>query len=837
MRKGTFARGLITLTLVTEGAIASSSNYAVAQIIPDASLGSTNSIVTPDTIKGLPSDRIEGGAIRGTNLFHSFQEFNINAGRGGYFTNPVGIDKIFTRVTGSNPSNILGTLGVLGNANLFLMNPNGIIFGTNASLDVNASFLATTANSINFADGTNFSTRNPESAPALTVSVPIGLGMGSNPGTIRVQGSAQVIAPSSPITISYEQSLLASPDGIGVLPGKTLALLGGDVILEAALLKAETGRIEIGAVGDGVVSLIPESDNLILGYQGIQNFQNIQMSQQTYAVTTGDGGGDIQVAGRRITLSDRSRITASTTGTLPGGNVTIQASELIEIRGANVEFAGGIFAPTAGSGNAGNIKIKTRQLRMQEGTRVTAFSNGSGNGGTVNIHASELVELSGASPNGDTVTSLESRAYADGDGGDVQIQTQQLSLHNGAQISASTFSSGNGGKVNVNASESLQVVGRTPNRRFPSAVVAVTSGSGRSGEISIKTGKLVILDGARISAATSNIGDGGSLKIRASLVQVIGTGADERNIPIPSGLFARSLNNGNAGDMEIVTQEFIVRDGAEVTVAGLGKGHAGNLHLRTNSLQLDNSGMITAATQSGEGGNINLQAQDVQLTRQSAIVATADGTSNGGNIKIDSTRFLLLGNSDILATADQGSGGNINLKTAVFIADFFTPNAFKSGASGTVPELRSNNRADISASSQFGQSGVMTIPEFNNNINNSLKEESTRLVTSEQIVSNSCLARRNLQEGSFTVIGTGGLPSNPYISLNDRYSLAPVQAISNDSKTGEDLKLVENGIAWKPGDAIVEAQSLVKTADGRILLVKTPPSINTASDLICSYPQ
>ncbi|HEY9874713.1 MAG TPA: filamentous hemagglutinin N-terminal domain-containing protein, partial [Candidatus Obscuribacterales bacterium] len=742
---------LIFVTILTDN------NYLLAQIIPDATLGNESSIVTPDTIKNIPSDRIDGGVIRGTNLFHSFQEFNINAGRGAYFTNPVGIDNIFTRVTGSNPSNILGTLGVLGNANLFFMNPNGIAFGQNASLDVNASFLATTASSINFADGANFSARNPESAPALTVSVPIGLGMGSNPGAIRVQRSGQAIAPSSPITISYEQTLLASPDGIGVAPGKTLALLGGDVILEAALLKAETGRIEVGAVGDGVVSLTPENDNLILGYQGIQNFQGIQMSQQTYAVTTGEGGGNIQVAGRRISLTDRSRITASTTGTLPGGNITIQASELIEIGGANVEFAGGVFAPTAGTGNAGNIKITTRQLRMQDGVRVTAFSNGRGKGGMVNINASDLVELIGASPNGDTVTSLESRAYAAGDGGDVQIKTPRLSLHNGAQISASAFSSGNGGKVNVYASESLQVVGRTPNRRFPSAVVAVTSGSGRSGEISIETGKLVVRDGARISAATSNIGQGGSLKIKASSVQLIGTGADETNTQIPSGLFARSLNTGNAGDIDIETQEFMVRDGAEVTVAGRREGAAGNLHLKTNSLELDNHGTITAATQSGEGGNINLKAQDVQLRRQSAIVATADGTSNGGNIKISSTRFRLLENSDILATADQGSGGNMNLKTDVFIADFFTPNAFKSGAIGTVAELRNNNRADISASSQFGSSGVMTIPKFNNNITNSLKEESTRLVTSEQIVSNSCLARRNLQEGSFTVIGTGGL--------------------------------------------------------------------------------
>ncbi|GAB4201719.1 MAG: hypothetical protein Fur006_54480 [Coleofasciculaceae cyanobacterium] len=99
-----------------------------AQIIPDETLGTERSRLTPHN----PStERIEGGARRGANLFHSFQQFNVNEGRGAYFANPVGIENILSRVTGGNPSEILGTLGVLGNANLFFLNPNGIIFGLN----------------------------------------------------------------------------------------------------------------------------------------------------------------------------------------------------------------------------------------------------------------------------------------------------------------------------------------------------------------------------------------------------------------------------------------------------------------------------------------------------------------------------------------------------------------------------------------------------------------------------------------------------------------------------------------------------------------------------------
>ena len=146
-----------------------------AQIIPDNTLGPESSRTVPETLNNLPSDRITGGAIRGVNLFHSFGEFNIGEGRGAYFDNPNGITNIFTRVTGGNQSNILGTLGVLGNANLFLINPKGIVFGPQARIDVRGSFLASTADSIVFKNGVEFSSANPQGAPLLTVNIPVGL--------------------------------------------------------------------------------------------------------------------------------------------------------------------------------------------------------------------------------------------------------------------------------------------------------------------------------------------------------------------------------------------------------------------------------------------------------------------------------------------------------------------------------------------------------------------------------------------------------------------------------------------------------------------------------------
>lgn len=144
-----------------------------AQIVPDNTLGTT--LIPNMIINGIESDKIEGGARSANNLFHSFSEFNIDTGRGVYFTNPIDVTNIFTRVTGANASNINGILGVQGNANLFLMNPNGIIFGTGANLDVKGSFIGTTASTINFADGVVFSSRDVinNTNSILTQSVPI----------------------------------------------------------------------------------------------------------------------------------------------------------------------------------------------------------------------------------------------------------------------------------------------------------------------------------------------------------------------------------------------------------------------------------------------------------------------------------------------------------------------------------------------------------------------------------------------------------------------------------------------------------------------------------------
>ena len=219
----------IALALGMSGTFALMGDRSLAQITPDATLGAEGSLITPNvTIRGLPADRIDGGALRGVNLFHSFTDFNVGEGLRIYFANPAGIENILTRVTGSNISNILGTLGVDGGASLFLLNPNGIIFGSNARLDIAGSFLASTAESVVFSNGFEFKAKNPEVPPLLMVSVPLGVQYGTNqPRAITNAGNLSV--------------------------GQNLVLSGGTVT-SSGQLTAPTGQVIVAAVtGDARV--------------------------------------------------------------------------------------------------------------------------------------------------------------------------------------------------------------------------------------------------------------------------------------------------------------------------------------------------------------------------------------------------------------------------------------------------------------------------------------------------------------------------------------------------------------------------------------------------------
>jgi filamentous hemagglutinin family protein len=687
-----------------------SGDFAKAQITPDSTLGAESSMLTPNvSIDGLPADRVDGGAIRGTSLFHSFQQFNVENGQRVFFANPAGIENIFSRVTGTNPSTILGTLGINGGANLFLLNPNGIIFSPNARLDLRGSFLASTAKSIKFTDDIEFSTLNPSAPPLLTLNVPLGLQYGQDVGRILVQGQGNELRINQETGEVLEVNLTG---GLEVEPGQTLALAGGEVVLEGGSLSAESGRVEVWSVqGEGLVGLTPTNLGWELSNQGVQNFQDIRLSQAAAIDTSGAGGGNIQLQGRRVALEDGSFLLSLTRGEGSGGTMSIRASESIKATGSAPNGEASLFlTETLSIAKAGDVEINTRRLILQNGAQVSSSTFNQGSGGKIIVNASELVEATGISQTGNFASGLFSVAReSTGEGGRVELTTKQLVLQDGAQVSATTFSQGSGGNVLVNASESVEAIGTAP--IGTSGLFAGSESTGNGGTVKIITGKLILQEGARVSTSASSQGNGGDVLVKASeLVKAIGIA---QNGNFGSGLVAQTQDSGNGGKVEINTKKLILRDGALVSATAFGEGsggdvlikasesvevigmakngrfvsslnaqtrgskNGGRVEINTRSLILQDGGQVSAATANqGNGGDVLVNASEsvevIGIAENgrfaSGLSAQAQaGTGNGGTVTIKTGRFLASKGAQILAAVfdnSSGNGGNININAS-----------------------------------------------------------------------------------------------------------------------------------------------------------------------------
>ncbi|MEH2248914.1 two-partner secretion domain-containing protein [Nostoc sp.] len=602
--------------------IAFSANSAIAEITPDSTLTENSRVTTQDKLK-----IIEGGTRVKSNLFHSFKEFSVPEGSTAEFKNADGVQNIISRVTGNNVSNIYGTLKTQGTANLFLINPNGIIFGSNASLNIGGSFVASTASSINFADGTKFSAINPQTTPLLTVSVPIGLQFGATAAPIRNQSQASLNGASSPV-------------GLKVHPGKTLALVGGDITLEGGNLTAESGRIELGSVAsNSLVSLNSTNQGWVLGYKRVKDFQNIQLLQRTV-----DGSNISSVV-----------------------NTSGERGGIIQVQGNSVELVGNgvlLLTQTTGDKNGEDLMITSRKLIVRDGAQVlTSTTKGQGMGGNLIVNASESVELVGSNTGR---TTLATATFGAGKAGDITINTNRLRIQGGAEASTESsgvfldqeslspqlFSpaTGVGGNLRVNASESVELIG-TSATDSPSRLLARTLGSGDAGEVTVTTKQLIVRDGAVINVSS----------------ELLNSYIYEGGVP----------NLGKAGNLNLSAHSILLDNGGKLTATSE-YGRGGNITLQVQDLLLlrHNSQISTnagIAQTFGDGGNITIKIPSgfiVAVNSENSDITANAYKGNGGRVDITTTGIFGIQSqksntlqSDITASSQFGLNGIVQINS------------------------------------------------------------------------------------------------------------------------------------------------------------------------------
>ena len=634
---------------------------ATAQISAD---GTTSTTVT-DTETGVI---IENGDRNGGNLFHSFDEFSLPSKTEAFFNNSSDIVNIFSRVTGGRVSNIDGLIRANGTANLFLINPAGIVFGNDASLQLGGSFYGSTADSIIFPEG-EFSAVDLDNPPLITVNAPVGLSFRDNPRPITNRAITDNI-------------------GLQVNEGQSLNLIGGDVTFEGGIITARGATVWLGGVAEAATVDLDRNLTPAVSNEISRADVTLTRDSRTLATTNinvaSDDGGAVTILGNDIIVDGESRIIggiARNSGTLESqaGDITLDAAGAVEIsEGSRIDNRLDLGA----TGNTGDINITADSLTIDNGATLNASLNNQGqenaeiisNAGDINITTTGAVIIDGSVANSDFEFSFIAsgvRSGAVGNGGNINISAGSLSLINDGVINTRSAGRGNAGNIIIDVDGAVDIIG---------------SGDSESTQIAIDAS---LGDINNIDA----IGSGGNIEITANSLSLT------NNVSIRSSTFAR----GDGGTIRLNASESIAIDSESSIDSNISsrsaEGNTGGITIDTTNLSLANFGRINSSNILGEGnaGKIAIDADTISIVGESTtennresltgiFSAVGGSTNNGeifrargntGGIEITTTNLNLSNGGEINAnTFGRGDAGKItvNASNVIDIEENNSPN-------------------------------------------------------------------------------------------------------------------------------------------------------------------
>jgi filamentous hemagglutinin family protein len=665
---------------------------------------------------------INGGTIRGSNLFHSFGLFSVGTGDIASFNGPGGIANILSRVTGGRQSIIDGQLrSAIAGANLYLMNPAGVLFGPNATLNLSGSFHVTTADYLRLTDNVQFTAKPDVVKDSLLTTAPVAAFgfVNTNPAAISVQGSV-----------------------LQVPPGQTLSLVGGDVMMAGARVSAPSGLIQIasaaspGEVVSSLVGPIPSLD--VISFTSLGRIGLLGSAVDV----SGLAGGIVLIRSGQLVLSN-SIIKANTVGTNSGG---------ISIAASNFQMDGGVIqADTGGPGNAGNITVNADSLSLTGGALITSTTAGTGQGGTVTVQAGKTVSISGETPGPVTVgpatlpflpSGIYTATFAGGSGGRISVSAPVLRLDGGAldvdnygpggagnitvdvgkliltgggALSAGTYGVGPKGNITVRATDSIVMSGFRPGL-FPSAagltyvnvqsgiygnntgigpnfgggllsvktpflsmdhgVINATSGGPRNAsDIFVDVGILILTGGAFIASATFGSGQGGNVTVQATdSISTSGRSAGSFTTGLvtftnnESGLYSVTFDAGHAGRISVSAPTLLMHDGGLITAASGGSGPAGDVTVNVGNLALTDGAQIISGSGTtignvffvgaGQGGTVSVRAADTVSISGHGTGLFTNAVGNGAGGNVNLEGTRILLNAGAMISAKSSGLGN-----------------------------------------------------------------------------------------------------------------------------------------------------------------------------------
>ncbi|MHC5746732.1 MAG: two-partner secretion domain-containing protein [Nostoc sp.] len=584
--------------------------YVFAQITPDNTLPDNSSVTREGNIFNITE-----GTQAGNNLFHSFGEFSVPPGSTASFNNAVDIKNIISRVTGGLASNIDGLIRTSGTANLFLINPNGIIFGRGARLDIGGSFVVTTANAIGFGNRGFFSATNPESSSSL----------------LTVDPSALLFNQIKTASAFIQHNSV----GLRVPNGNSLLLVGSDINMDGGGLFALGGRVELGGLSSaGTVGLNGDGSNLSLSFPDGVEKSDIALSNNALVYVVAGNDGSIAVNARNLEMTGESELFAGIENRLnfnnaKAGNIDVNATGAINLD--NRSSIRNLVLPEA-NGQGGDVNISTHTLQVEGGAELGAATFGRGKGGNLTINAKDIQLISSS-------LFASAQSNSTGDAGNLTIKTNTLLVRDGAQVSVGTFSEGKGGNFTLDAKD-VQLIGISADGYFPSGLStsAGLTSTGDAGDLMINTNNLLVQDGAGVSVQSRGTGTAGNMTVNARSIRLNNDAlltANTRSTKVDPDSEQATIN--------INSENLIMSRNSNIRTNATGENViGGDININTNFLIGFENSDISANSANFRGGNVIINAQyifgiqfrDVASDSKSDITATGASSDLSGSVKL-----------------------------------------------------------------------------------------------------------------------------------------------------------------------------------------------------------